>query len=474
MKKAQNYRSFATGAVTFSAATAMTSVAALAACGGAPTLVALSGLIGPPSITATESSTDQALELIRKRREEASGACPSGFTRSGGNCVPIGAASAPAPQAIAAAPPAATPAPVAVTTTTTTGPAPAAAPAAKRPAAPRPAAASAPQQVAMAAPPSAPVTRSGGSIKDGPYDVPMAGVVRAHGVWVEGYYDYEKHSNINPGREANPTRRTVSGGILSGVDISQYSVGGSVSGWQLGFFGGYNSTGVRFTDTIGDKLQDNGTLERTRTTNSRQDIEGGFGGIYGSVVSGAFSADLAFKIDAFDLNQRVTETLVNCANVPVTTFNQTSMTNYVLASNFNYRFNLSRSHYIEPTVGLRYTHTDFGGNAGSFGLRDGDAFRVQGGLRLGTRFTTPDGWIWNTSLTGLLYSDVSISGFVVPSASPLQPTIPLVDEGKLRVMGVLENRVEVGYGYTLYGDVEVRGGDDVFGFASRLGIRKQW
>jgi len=192
------------------------------------------------------------------------------------------------------------------------------------------------------------------------------------------------------------------------------------------------------------------------------------------VVSGAFSADLAFKIDAFDLNQRVTETLVNCANVPVTRFNETSMTNYVLASNFNYRIGSPGSHYIEPTFGLRYTHTDFGSSGGTFGLRDGDVFRVQGGLRVGTRFTTPDGWVWNTSLTGLLYSDVSISGFVVPSTSVLQPTTPLVDEGKLRVMGVLENRVDVGFGYTLYSDVEVRGGDDVFGFASRLGIRRQW
>ncbi len=475
-------RSFSLSAVTFAAATTMTSVAAMAACGGAPTLVALSGLIGPPSITATETSTDQALELIRKRREEASGLCPAGFTRSGGNCVPVGAAFTPQP-AVAVAP-----APVAVTTTTTTGPAPAAAPSAsssasaprpKRPAVSRPARPAAGTQVASAAPPSGPVRSapagySGGSLKDGYYDVPMSGTVRSRGAWLEGYYDYEKHENINPGQEANPTRRSVSGGVISGVDVSEFSTGGVVRGWQLGFFGGHNSTRVKLTDTIGDKLQDNGTLERTRTTDARQDIDGAFGGIYGSFVHGGFSADVAFKIDVFDMNQRLTETLVNCANVPVTTLNDTSMTNYVVASNLHYRFGIGGNRYIEPTVGLRYTHTDFGGNAAVLGVRDGDAFRVQGGVRLGTRFVTPDGWIWNTSLTGLLYSDVSIDGYVAPTGSPLISPVPLVDEGKLRVMGVLENLVDVGYGYTLYGDVSLRGGDDLIGFGSRVGIRYQW
>src|SRR5262245_26818644 len=104
-----------------SAAAIFSSTVVLAqTCGGAGNLVALTGLIGPPSIQATESSTDQALELIRRRREAASGPCPSGFVRSGGNCVPAGQ------QVAAATPPSPSPpAPAAtVTTTTTTGPVP--------------------------------------------------------------------------------------------------------------------------------------------------------------------------------------------------------------------------------------------------------------------------------------------------------------------------------------------------------------
>jgi hypothetical protein len=54
------------------------------------------------------------------------------------------------------------------------------------------------------------------------------------------------------------------------------------------------------------------------------------------------------------------------------------------------------------------------------------------------------------------------------------PSFPLVDEGKLRVMGMLESRVNVGNGYTLYGAAEVRGGEDVIGYGGRLGVRYEW
>lgn len=478
MKIANIARPLSAGALTFTAATAMTSVAAMALCGGAPTLVALSGLVGPPSISATESSTDQALELIRKRREEASGSCPSGFTRSGGNCVPIGAAvaaaptPAPAQQAAAAAPPPAPP--VAVTTTTTTGPA--VAPQPKRPQVSRPAS----QQVAQAAPAPSSVPRAAtvyggqGSIKDGVYDVPMAGTVRAHGAWIEGYYDQERRGNLEPGRDTNTSRRVVSGGVLSGVDVSQYTTGGIVRGHQLGFFGGYNTSRAKFGDTTGLRVQDNNSLELTQRTNTRQEYDGAFAGIYGSMVNGAFSADAAFKVDFFDVNQSFTDTLVNCGNV-INRNDSTTMTNYTVASNVNYRFNLGGTRFIEPTVGIRYTHIDYGSGAPRLGVADGDVFRVQGGLRLGMQNVTPDGWVWNTSLTGLLYSDVSVSGLIpANSGGGLLPNATLIDEGKLRVMGVLENRVSVGYGYTLYNDIEVRGGEDYFGFGTRAGIRYQW
>jgi hypothetical protein len=474
-----------TGAITFSVSTAMTSIVALAACGGAANLVSLSSVVGPPSITATESSTDQALELVRKRREEASGSCPAGFVRSGGNCVPAGQAAAAQPVVAAAPPPAAAaPAPQ-VTTTTTTGPAPAAAaqPRPQRSVPPRRVASTgqpAPQQ--MAAAPSQ--GYSGGSLKDDGHYPQVPGIVRATGVWLEGYYDYEKQDNLNPrgAPDNNPTRRAVSGGMISGVDVSQFQLGSTISGFQIGGFGGYNSTRVKFTDTtVRGRGDDNASTQIDTFSNQRQEMEGAFAGIYGSFVHGPVSADVTFKVDFFDFEQRFDQRRFfsdECAppNITITDTRfrgSTSLTNYVVATNANYRIPVSAAFYIEPTVGLRYTHSDFGSGALALGVRDGDVFRVQGGLRFGTRFTTPDGWVWNTSLTGLLYSDVSVNGFTVPGGVG-QPAFPLVSEGKLRAMGVLSSRVDVGNGYSLYGDVEVRGGDDLFGFGSRLGVRYQW
>lgn len=314
--------------------------------------------------------------------------------------------------------------------------------------------------------------------------MPAGGTLRAHGVWVEGYYDHEKRDNLAPNQANNQDRRTTSGGIISGVDVSNYQIGSVPRGFQIGAFGGYNSTRSKFTDvTLLSTGSDNASDQRTTFSEQRQEMDGTFIGLYGSAVHGAFSADIAFKVDIFDVERRFREREVfdeGCGGPLVITdrvsSTTTSMTNYVVASNANYRIPLSMGHYIEPTVGLRYSYSDFGGNAAALGYRDGDAFRVQGGLRLGTRFNTRDGWIWNSSLTGLLYSDVAINGYTVTTTTPgLPPPVSAkIDEGKLRVMGVLENRVDVGYGYTLYNDLEVRAGDDYFGFGTRAGIRYQW
>ncbi len=507
-------RSFSTGAVTFAAVTTMSSVAAMAACGAAATLAGLASIVGPPSITATETSTDQALELIRKRREEASGVCPPGLVRSGGNCVPAGAFSTPQPAVASAAP-------VAVTTTTTTGPAPAPAPAAaSAPAAAPPTAASVastpspqraatprPVRQASAAPAAPSYGYTGGSIKDGHYDVPVPGVVRARGVWAETYWDQERRKNMAPNRvipaftannntdvpeqRINQARRTTSGGVVMGADVSQFTVGEQISGFQVGLFGGYNQTLSKLSDVtvfgqgINGATQTPDGLAITGVSADRQEVRGGFGGLYGTVVHGAFSADLAFKVDIFDVERSFVERFFfdpNC-NPPDDIINtvtlrrdSTTMTNFTVASNANYRFDIGRSMYLEPTVGVRWTYSDFGGNAAALGLKDGDVFRVQGGLRLGARTVTPDGWVWNNSITGLLYSDVAINGYSTGAAGPggLAALDPRIDEGKLRLMGILESRVDVGHGYTLYGMGEVRGGDDYVGYGARAGIRYQW
>lgn len=314
------------------------------------------------------------------------------------------------------------------------------------------------------------------SLKDSPgYYPPVGGSQDIRGVWSEGYYDYERHKNLAPGNDANPSRRSVSGGVMSGIDWSRITLGPVMQGFQIGFLSGYNSTKNRYSDTVGNQLQTDGTLQPTAVTDAREQIEGAFVGVYGAWIHGKFSLDGAVKVDLYDIEQSKLEQRVGCGDPgPTLRVASTSMTNTAVASNAYYRFDLSQNHWIEPTAGVRYTHVDYGNNAPALGVKDGEAFRVQGGLRFGMRFMTPDRWLWTTTLSGLLYSDVSLSGLVVNPAFPgLQP-IPLVDEGKLRVMGVLENKIDLRNGYILYSDLDVRGGKDVIGFGARAGIRYQW
>ena len=50
----------------------------------------------------------------------------------------------------------------------------------------------------------------------------------------------------------------------------------------------------------------------------------------------------------------------------------------------------------------------------------------------------------------------------------------LNDEGKVRVLGQFATVVDFGNGYSLFGDVEVRGGQDLFGVGGRAGVRYTW
>jgi hypothetical protein len=48
------------------------------------------------------------------------------------------------------------------------------------------------------------------------------------------------------------------------------------------------------------------------------------------------------------------------------------------------------------------------------------------------------------------------------------------DEGKVRAIGQLRAKVRTQDGLTYYGQAEIRGGDDYFGVAGKLGVRYDW
>ncbi len=128
--------------------------------------------------------------------------------------------------------------------------------------------------------------------------------------------------------------------------------------------------------------------------------------------------------------------------------------------------------WFEPTAGFRYTFTDYGDDAAALGLQDGKLWRVQAGARIGTGGYY-DGYRWTLSLAGILYDDVSISGFVTDAAS-LSSGAAIVDQGKLRALGQFAGTLSDGSGLSYTLQLEVRGGEDVVGVGGKVGLRYQW
>jgi hypothetical protein len=147
--------------------------------------------------------------------------------------------------------------------------------------------------------------------------------------------------------------------------------------------------------------------------------------------------------------------------------------NFIAAENIGYHFDLPRGFWIEPLVGVRYNYAEYGANASSLGLEDGQALRVQGGTRFGLTSLVQDRYIWTNSFTTLLYSDVWISGFVVDPSS-LYADALFADEGRLRVQGILSSKMDLLNGFSTFVQAEGRYGLDYWGVGGKVGLRYEW
>jgi hypothetical protein len=369
------------------------------------------------SASATDASTSQALELMRDRRIQVAEGCPSGsYLAASGMCIPLTQASGAAVGPAGGLPAAGQP--------------PAAAPKA------------APKAAQTKRPPGAPA--GGPGAYAGGYG-DAAPPVR-YGMWAEGYGDRERREDISVDGQ---TLRFRSYGVLAGMDHTYFH--SAREGVMLGAFAGYNNSKA--------ELNQGATL-----AGKTQDIEGAMLGLYGTYFHRGFAIDLAVKFDLFDLDQVLSTGCGSAAG-------STDLTNYVVASNLYYRHNLGHSYWFEPTLGFRYVRSDFGSGAGRLGLADGEAFRIQGGARIGRDWVSSDRYLWSVSLLGLLYSDVAVDGFVFTAGGA---TALDLDEGALRVLGQLRAKVTSPEGLTYYGQVEVRGGDEYFGIGGKLGMRVEW
>jgi hypothetical protein len=284
-----------------------------------------------------------------------------------------------------------------------------------------------------------------GSITKAP--VPAPAVVVYSG-WAYGFGDYEVHQNIVPNSGADVTRRTATGGTLGGFDLTFQGMGTGTDSLMLGFMAGYSSAKLTFP---GDAL------------NTRTQISGTSVGGYVKYFSGPFWNESIFKADLFGLNQD--QSFPGGA-----TSDSTSMSVYTIADNFNYRFNAGAG-WWEPTVGVQYSSTQYGGNAANLLLTNGFDWRIQGGMRTGITFPW-NNLIVSTTVTGLAYSDVLISGFVIDNG--LAPTSLPEDAGKVRGEGIVTANLDFRNGTSIFAQGDVRGGRDLFAAGGRLGMRIGW
>jgi Autotransporter beta-domain len=294
------------------------------------------------------------------------------------------------------------------------------------------------------------------------------------GAWAQIYLDYEKHANIAPGTAANTTRVQKTVGEIAGTDLTyRRSSSGFNETFQFGLLGGHHDARSKFKDTAS-------------TTNASQQDEGGFLGGYATYQANRFSLEAMLKTDFYQhsmkatVNQSVScpagQTLFvdNEKDISISTFKHGSVEqkNYTSSLNAAYRFDLGTSSFFEPTAGVRYTYTDYGSGAADFNLQNGDVLRLQAGMRLGTSWNN-HGHQWSASVLGLLYRDVMVRGYTL-NTEGLSSSALRVDQGKIRALGQLTTKVDVGGGLSYNAQVDVRGGQDLIGFGGRAGLRYEW
>ena len=152
----------------------------------------------------------------------------------------------------------------------------------------------------------------------------------------------------------------------------------------------------------------------------------------------------------------------------------TTENNYILADNFGYRFDLPiEGFWFEPTVGAMYTYADLGSDAALLGLKDGYTLRLQGGGRVGVTTTLMHDYIWTGSITAFYYNDVIVSGYDVNN-SGLGSAAAAADQGKSRVLGIVQSRIDFLNGFSTFAELDTYGGSNLFGIGGRVGARYQW
>ncbi len=431
------------------------------------------------SQSATQETNRTLGSTIVERRAREEQRCAPGFSMVDGACTPI---AKPAPEAPAAAPP----------------------PRAERPAPRRAKVVHAAKRAPKAAPAAEVVARKPAAV---PAPLPLPPPVEPEArfaVWTQVYGDYEQRdastiltSVVTPppgvaiqfvGLNTDVHSQTGTVGFLAGGDFTSRGVLAAGDGVIAGAMAGYVSANLNLQTTQVPNTPVSGCTGNCNSlSHTFARTTGPSAGLYGTYFNGPFSTDLSLKVDVLDLSQNFDNWVtlfapgVGPGAIPVLdrqalvlNGGSTSLLNTTVAANVNYRFDLQPNLWIEPTVGVQYTNSTYGGGAAELGLADGSLVMIQGGARLGSNF------FWNNvrmtaTLTGLAYDDVLVQGGFVAGAGFLANNIlAQADEGQLRGRGVLALNADFGQGVSSFVQAEVRGGKGLFGAGGKAGVRYQW
>jgi hypothetical protein len=432
---------------------------------GAVSAAALSSqALGDIQQSMTQQTTTATLDAISARRKEEAERCPEGFERSND------------PERTCRR----------ITVATPASPASSSRPAPSRPA---PRVASRPAPMPVKAPPLIAV--------DPGY---------RFGVWAHAFGDYERRNDsaantlfrtiggggggggigggggggagsVAQGIAVDLTQTATTGGVIGGGDVTFRNLLAGNDGLILGILAGYVSTDISLNGTTRPTAPITDATIGTGTSTGKIRVSGPSVGGYYTYFNGPFSNDTTVKADFLSISESFTEVLAfNGAGVGgpsvITGAGSANVTNFVAASNYQYRFPMSAAVWVEPTVGYRYTNSSYDAGAAALGLQDGYDWRVQGGARLGIES------FWNsvhvtTTITGLAYSDVKIVGGPITSGAGgafAGTTIPS-DQGKVRGEGIFLANFDYGRGFSTFVQAEVRGGSGLIGGGGRVGAR---
>lgn len=273
-------------------------------------------------------------------------------------------------------------------------------------------------------------------------------------VWIKGYGDYEQRdgqasfSVAGANFSSNLGYRQGTGGVMGGFDAVWSGLVSSTDGLVLGLLGGYTYSRVDLRDSPTNQI-----------------FSGPSAGAYGTYVTGNWFLDSLFKVDLLSLG------------VDIPGISQSANpTNYNLATNIGYKFELPNHYYIEPTAGLEYVRTDFDHasalTATTVPLNNGDALRTRAGARIGTEWVAGSVRV-EPSVLALAYeiAEASNNALLVNGTSISMPS----DVGRARgeVQGLV-NVFDLATGLSGFARVDSRFGDGLWSVGGKAGVRYQW